>query len=89
TNVKVLEAMAMQRAVVSTTAGCAGLGLVHGESVWIADEPDAFAEAITTLLSDPTRRAALAEAAYEHARRHFDWRSIGARHRALLAELLR
>ena len=89
TNVKVLEAMAMQRAVVSTTAGCAGLGLVHGESVWIADEPDAFAEGITTLLSDPPRRAALAEAAYEHARRHFDWRSIGARHRALLAELLR
>ena len=33
TNVKVLEAMAMQRAVVSTTSGCAGLGLLHGHSV--------------------------------------------------------
>ena len=34
TNVKVLEAMAMQRAVVSTPSGCAGLGLLHGHSVW-------------------------------------------------------
>ena len=42
TNVKVLEAMAMQRAVVSTTSGCAGLGLLHGHSVWVADTPEAF-----------------------------------------------
>src|ERR1035441_8010719 len=36
TNVKVLEAMAMQRAVVSTATGCAGLGLLHGHSAWLA-----------------------------------------------------
>ena len=35
TNVKVLEAMAMERAVVSTSSGCAGLGLLHGHSVWV------------------------------------------------------
>ena len=37
TNLKVLEALAMQRAVVSTTSGCAGLGLDHAVNVWIAD----------------------------------------------------
>src|SRR6185295_15546207 len=42
TNVKVLEAMAMERAVVSTPSGCAGLGLAHGESVWEAETPEAF-----------------------------------------------
>ena len=39
TNVKVLEAMAMERAVVSTTSGCAGLDLKHRESIWVADTP--------------------------------------------------
>ena len=37
TNVKVLEAMAMRRAVISTPSGCAGLGLLHGHSVWEAE----------------------------------------------------
>jgi glycosyltransferase involved in cell wall biosynthesis len=84
TNVKVLEAMAMQRAVVSTTSGCAGLGLLHGHSVWIADTAQAFAAAIATLLGDAERRAQIAEAAYLHARRNFDWRAIGEKQRELL-----
>jgi polysaccharide biosynthesis protein PslH len=88
TNVKVLEAMAMQRAVVSTKAGCAGLGLVPGESVWIGDTAEAFAEGITGLLANPTRRRAFALAAYEHAVQHFDWHIIGTKQRALLRELL-
>lgn len=88
TNVKVLEAMAMQRAVVSTPAGCAGLGLVHGESAWIADTPEPFAAGIAALLSGPQRRRAMALTAYQHAVQHFDWRSIGARQRNLLHDLL-
>ena len=70
---KVLEAMAMHRAVVSTTSGCAGLGLLHGHSVWIGDTAEAFAAGIATLISDPERRAQIAEAARGHALRNFDW----------------
>ncbi|MGH6693399.1 MAG: glycosyltransferase, partial [Gammaproteobacteria bacterium] len=44
TNLKVLEAMAMERAVVSTACGCAGLGLEHSRSVWIADNATQFVE---------------------------------------------
>jgi glycosyltransferase involved in cell wall biosynthesis len=88
TNVKVLEAMAMQRTVVSTTSGCAGLGLTHGHSVWVGDTPEAFAAGIATLLADPERRAQLARAAYDHAVRNFDWRAIGEKQRALLRDLL-
>jgi glycosyltransferase involved in cell wall biosynthesis len=84
TNVKVLEAMAMQRAVVSTTSGCAGLGLLHGHSVWVGDTPEAFAAGVATLLADPERRSQIAEAAYQHAVRHFDWTAIGEKQRALL-----
>jgi glycosyltransferase involved in cell wall biosynthesis len=88
TNVKVLEAMAMQRAVVSTVSGCAGLGLTHGHSVWVGDTPEAFAAGIATLLADPERRAQIARAAYDHAVRNFDWWAIGEKQRSLLRELL-
>jgi glycosyltransferase involved in cell wall biosynthesis len=89
TNVKVLEAMAMQRGVVSTTSGCAGLGLVPGESVWVGDTAEAFAKGIGALLGDPERRRRMAMAAYDHAVQHFDWRSIGEKQREMLRELLR
>jgi glycosyltransferase involved in cell wall biosynthesis len=88
TNVKVLEAMAMQRAVVSTTSGCAGLGLLHGHSVWVADTPEAFAAGVATLISDPERREQLAHAAHAHAVRNFDWAAIGEKQRELLRGML-
>jgi glycosyltransferase involved in cell wall biosynthesis len=84
TNVKVLEAMAMQRAVVSTTSGCAGLGLLHGHSAWVADPPEAFAAGIATLMADPERRAQIAQAAYAHARRNFDWSALGEAQREIM-----
>jgi glycosyltransferase involved in cell wall biosynthesis len=87
TNVKVLEAMAMQRAVVSTPSGCAGLGLLHGHSVWEAETPEAFAAGVAILIADPERRQQMAQAAYDHARRNFDWQSIGERQRDLLREV--
>jgi glycosyltransferase involved in cell wall biosynthesis len=88
TNLKVLEAMAMERAVVSTTCGCAGLGLEHGASVWIADDADAFAEAVARLLANPPERARLARAAKSIVGQ-FDWKQLGRKQRALYRELLR
>ena len=88
TNVKVLEAMAMGRAVVSTSSGCAGLGAEHGVNIWIADTAAAFAEGIATLLNDPPLRAKIAAAGRKHVEERFDWRSIGLRQRALFRELL-
>ncbi|HLK46832.1 MAG TPA: glycosyltransferase [Bryobacteraceae bacterium] len=88
TNLKALEAMAMRRAVVSTSSGCAGLGLLHDYSVWIADTAQAFAAGVATLISDDERRAAIAEAAHAHAVRHFDWAALGEKQRQLLRSIL-
>ncbi|MEO8595357.1 MAG: glycosyltransferase [Candidatus Solibacter sp.] len=88
TNVKVLEAMAMERAVVSTKSGCAGLGLLHGHSVWVADTAEAFAAGIATLINDAERRQQIARAAYGVALRNFDWQAIGEKQRALFHEVL-
>ncbi|HXP85677.1 MAG TPA: GNAT family N-acetyltransferase [Bryobacteraceae bacterium] len=88
TNVKVLEALAMERAVISTASGCAGLDLEHRETAWIADSAAGLAEGIRTLLDDFALRLHIARAGRRHAERQFDWRAIGARQRALYSELL-
>jgi ribosomal-protein-alanine acetyltransferase len=87
TNLKVLEAMAMERAVVSTTSGCAGLGLQHGLSVWVADTAPALAEGIATLIGDPALRLRLARQARRLALERFDWERLGELQRSILAEL--
>jgi ribosomal protein S18 acetylase RimI-like enzyme len=88
TNVKVLEALAMERAVVSTTSGCQGFGLEHGSTVWIADTPEDFAAGIRKMLEDDPLRLRIARAGRAHVVANFGWRSIGRRQRALLRELL-
>jgi ribosomal protein S18 acetylase RimI-like enzyme len=87
TNVKVLEAMAMERAVVSTSSGCAGLGAEHGVNIWIADTPAEFANGIARLLSDAELRSKIAAGGRRLVEERFDWRSIGLRQRALIREL--
>lgn len=62
TRIKILEAMAYGRAVVSTTIGAEGLDIVPGEHAMIADAPEDFADAIATLANDPARRRQLAAA---------------------------
>ncbi len=52
TRVKILEAFALGRPVVSTTIGAEGLAVEHNRHLLIADEPDAFVRACTTLLND-------------------------------------
>jgi ribosomal-protein-alanine acetyltransferase len=88
TNLKVLEAMAMERAVVSTRCGCEGLGLEDGESVLIADNAASFAGAVARLLEDPLLRGRIASAARAVALRDFDWRVLGRLQRALWEEML-
>lgn len=88
TNVKVLEALAMERAVVSTQSGCAGLGLKHGVTAWIADSAEGLAEGIRTLLENGELRTKIAQAGRDHARKHFDWKAIGRRQTTLLREII-
>jgi glycosyltransferase involved in cell wall biosynthesis len=52
TRLKILEAMALGRPVVSTTIGCEGLDVVDGEHLLIADTPEQFAEKTVRLLDD-------------------------------------
>ena len=59
TRFKVLDAWAAGKAVVSTTKGAEGLAARHGENIWLADEPQEFADSVVRLLRDPELRAVL------------------------------
>lgn len=87
TNLKALEAMASGRAIVATPSGVAGLGLEHGESVWIAETAGEFAAGIEKLLDDEGLRQRIAAAARQHAERHYGWEAL-ARRQAELWESL-
>lgn len=63
TRIKIIEAAAHGRPVVSTKVGAEGLAFRHEESILIADSPSDFAQYLVELLSDRERRRALAEAA--------------------------
>jgi sugar transferase (PEP-CTERM/EpsH1 system associated) len=62
TRLKVVEALAMARAVVSTTVGCEGIRVRDGQHLLIADDPDGFASSVALLLSDTARAEALGQA---------------------------
>jgi len=76
TRLKVLEAMAMGKAIVSTALGCEGFDLVPGQELVVADTPAAFAGAVVSLLRDPSRRTRLGRAARRFAGSRYDWRTI-------------
>ena len=62
TRLKILEAWAAGRAVVSTRLGAAGLAAEDGRDILLRDEPEAFADAVTRLLEDPKLRRELGDA---------------------------
>lgn len=78
TRIKIFEAMAQGVPVVSTTIGAEGLPVVHGESIRIADQPDAFADEVLDLLESPEERAALATRARDLLVRSHGWDSVTA-----------
>lgn len=83
TRLKVLEAMAMGQALVSTRLGCDGFPFVDGREVTFADEPTSFADAVIRLLRDRAQAAALGCAARAYVEQHYGWDAIVPRLEAL------
>ncbi len=77
TRLKVLEAMAMGQAIVSTGLGVEGLGVTDGQHLLLADDPRTFAARILELLDDPDRRRTLGAAARAFVEERYGWESIG------------
>ena len=76
TRLKIFEAMAMGKAVVSTTVGAEGLPVTSGEHVVLADEPRAFAASVVGLMRNLESRARLEAAARALVVERYDWSAV-------------
>jgi glycosyltransferase involved in cell wall biosynthesis len=76
TRLKIFEAMAMGKAVVSTTVGAEGLPVTSGEHVMLADEPRGFARAVVRLLRDVGRRRQIECAARSLVVERYNWSAV-------------
>jgi len=78
TRIKIFEAMAMGKAIVSTTMGAEGLPVRHGENIILSDTPADFAREVAVLLRDPERCAQLGCAARKLVEENYGWPAVAA-----------
>ncbi|MBL8565386.1 MAG: glycosyltransferase [Hyphomicrobiaceae bacterium] len=88
TRLKIVEAAAMGKAIVSTTLGAEGIEAVPGRDLFLADEPDAFADAVNSLLDDQALAARIGQSARALAVERYSWsgaaRALETLYRAIL-----
>ncbi len=77
TRLKILEALAMQKAVVSTSVGCEGLTVETGKHLSVADQPELFAQEVIDLLQDPAKRISLGKSGRALIEAEYSWEQCG------------
>jgi glycosyltransferase involved in cell wall biosynthesis len=77
TRLKIVEAMAMGKAIVSTTLGAEGIEAVPGRDLLVEDEPAAFADAVKRLLAEPGLAARIGQSARQLAVERYAWSGAG------------
>lgn len=78
TRLKILDAWAMGKAVVSTTVGCSGLQARDGQNILIRDDPASFAAAVAEVLNDRALRKRLGAEGRRTVEQTYSWQVIGA-----------
>lgn len=86
TRLKIFEAMAMAKPVVSTTIGAEGLPIADGTDLVVADTPESFAAAVVRILKDDAWAARLGAQAASTVRERFGWDRVADRFSQLCAE---
>jgi glycosyltransferase involved in cell wall biosynthesis len=73
---KVIEAMACGTPVVATSLGTGGLEVVSGRELFVADNPEAFADSICRLMNEPDLRERMARAGRLYVEANFSWEKV-------------
>jgi glycosyltransferase involved in cell wall biosynthesis len=76
TRLKIFEAMAMDRPVVSTTIGAEGLPLTHEKDLLLADSSETFAEQVAQLLSEPNKKKTISETGHRMVTDNYSWETV-------------
>jgi polysaccharide biosynthesis protein PslH len=88
TRLKIVEALAMAKGVVSTHLGAEGLETEHGRHILLADEPDRFADHVVRLLEDPAAAERLGEAGRRLAVERYAWSAAAGAMEALYRRVI-
>ncbi len=92
TRLKILQALAMRKAVVSTSIGCEGLNLQPDEHILVADEPQPFAVYTIRLIKDRQFRDRLGENGGILVQKKYNWdiivENLDLAYRRLISDML-
>jgi glycosyltransferase involved in cell wall biosynthesis len=77
TRLKILEAMGLKVAVVSTAMGAEGINYTNGTNIVIANDKEIFANAVIELLNDKNKAVRIANEAFLFVKKEYDWNVIG------------
>lgn len=77
TRLKIMEALAVKKPIVTTSIGCEGIDVIDEESILIADNTNDFADRVVELFSNPWRVDAITEKGFELVNKYYRWESIG------------
>ena len=88
TRVKIIEAAAHGKAIVSTTIGAEGLNFVNGESILLRDDPDDFASACVELVESPSQAVSIGLKARREALKHYERSVVLEKITSLIQEIL-
>ena len=88
TRIKILEAFAFARAVVTTPIGCEGLDLINGHHAMVAESADEFIEAIVQLARSRDKRRTIARAGQSFGSRNFSTSVVEAQFERLIAQMM-
>ena len=89
TRLKIYEAMAMEKPIVSTTIGAEGLPVNDGDELRIADTPEAFAAAVSDLLRDSGEAKSMGQRAASVVRAKFGWAGVAIKFAEICEETVR
>lgn len=89
TRLKIVEAMAKGKAIVSTTVGAEGIDVVNDQSAILADDPQEFASQVERVLADPPLARRLGAAARDLAVSRYSWSALAKGLEEFYEQLLR
>jgi polysaccharide biosynthesis protein PslH len=89
TRLKIYEAMAMEKPIVSTTIGAEGLPVRHESELLLADNPKDFAKEVVRLLTNEPLALSLSQRAAKLVREEFGWYRVAKNFAAICESTIR
>lgn len=86
TRLKIFEAMAMGKAIVSTSIGAEGLPVEHGKNILLADTPEEFASRVLALLGDAQARKEIGMEGRVLVESNYSWAAVAGKFETILAK---